>query len=48
MINWVHAVCVLTGLTCTEQNFVSKAGAQRVAAEKGIILVAPDTSPRES
>ncbi|XP_052215226.1 S-formylglutathione hydrolase-like isoform X4 [Dreissena polymorpha] len=36
----------LSGLTCTEQNFVSKAGAQRVAAEKGIILVAPDTSPR--
>ncbi|WAR28761.1 ESTD-like protein [Mya arenaria] len=33
------------GLTCTEQNFVTKAGAQRVAAEKGVILVAPDTSP---
>ncbi|XP_053403305.1 S-formylglutathione hydrolase-like isoform X3 [Mercenaria mercenaria] len=36
----------LSGLTCTEQNFVTKAGAQRVAAEKGIIIVAPDTSPR--
>ncbi|XP_052784479.1 S-formylglutathione hydrolase-like [Mya arenaria] len=36
----------LSGLTCTEQNFVTKAGAQRVAAEKGVILVAPDTSPR--
>lgn len=36
----------LSGLTCTEQNFITKAGAQRVAAEKGIILVAPDTSPR--
>ncbi|UOV00342.1 S-formylglutathione hydrolase [Pseudoxanthomonas mexicana] len=36
----------LSGLTCTEQNFVTKAGAQRYAAEHGIILVAPDTSPR--
>ncbi|XP_070538674.1 S-formylglutathione hydrolase-like [Ptychodera flava] len=36
----------LSGLTCTEQNFVTKAGAQRVAAELGIIVVAPDTSPR--
>lgn len=36
----------LSGLTCTEQNFVTKAGAQRYAAEHGIILVVPDTSPR--
>ena len=36
----------LSGLTCTEQNFVTKAGAQRYAAEHGLILVAPDTSPR--
>jgi S-formylglutathione hydrolase len=36
----------LSGLTCTEENFTSKAGAQRVAAEHGIVLVAPDTSPR--
>ena len=36
----------LSGLTCTEQNFIGKAGAQRYAAEHGIILVAPDTSPR--
>ena len=36
----------LSGLTCTEENFVVKAGAQRVAAELGIALVAPDTSPR--
>ncbi|XP_074657922.1 S-formylglutathione hydrolase-like [Tubulanus polymorphus] len=36
----------LSGLTCTEQNFVSKAGAQKYAAEHGLILVAPDTSPR--
>ena len=36
----------LSGLTCSEQNFITKAGAQRHAAEHGIILVAPDTSPR--
>ncbi|ATG37845.1 S-formylglutathione hydrolase FghA (plasmid) [Phaeobacter piscinae] len=36
----------LSGLTCTEQNFITKASAQRFAAEHGIILVAPDTSPR--
>ena len=37
---------VLSGLTATEQNFITKAGAQRYAAEHGLILVAPDTSPR--
>lgn len=36
----------LSGLTCTEQNFISKAGAQQYAARHGVILVAPDTSPR--
>jgi S-formylglutathione hydrolase len=36
----------LSGLTCSEQNFITKAGAQRYAAEHGIILVAPDSSPR--
>jgi len=36
----------LSGLTCTEENFVIKAGAQRVAAELAIALVVPDTSPR--
>ena len=36
----------LAGLTCTQDIFVQKAGAQRVAAELGLILVAPDTSPR--
>lgn len=36
----------LSGLTCTEENFVTKAGAQQFAAEHGIIIVAPDTSPR--
>ena len=32
----------LSGLTCTEENFTVKAGAQRYASEKGLILVAPD------
>ncbi|BCD97007.1 S-formylglutathione hydrolase [Marinagarivorans cellulosilyticus] len=36
----------LSGLTCDDQNFVTKAGAQRYAAEHGIAIVAPDTSPR--
>jgi len=36
----------LSGLTCTEENFTVKAGAQRYAAEHGLMLVAPDTSPR--
>jgi len=36
----------LSGLTCTEENFTTKAGAQRYAAEHGCIVVAPDTSPR--
>ncbi|THU00661.1 S-formylglutathione hydrolase [Lampropedia puyangensis] len=36
----------LSGLTCTEQNFITKAGAQQFAAAHNIILVAPDTSPR--
>ncbi len=36
----------LSGLTCNDENFTTKAGAQRVAAELGIALVMPDTSPR--
>lgn len=36
----------LSGLTCTDENFTHKAGAQRMAAELGIAIVAPDTSPR--
>ena len=36
----------LSGLTCTEENFIVKAGAQRVAAELGVAIVVPDTSPR--
>ena len=36
----------LSGLTCTWENFMAKAGAQRYAAEHGVALIAPDTSPR--
>lgn len=36
----------LSGLTCTWQNFVTKAGAQRAAAEYNVMIVCPDTSPR--
>lgn len=39
-------VYFLSGLTCTEQNFITKAGAQRYAAEHRVVVVAPDTSPR--
>lgn len=39
-------VWFLAGLTCTEENFTVKAGAQRAAAALGLMLIAPDTSPR--
>jgi S-formylglutathione hydrolase len=42
----VPALLYLAGLTCTEETFPIKAGAQRLAAELGLALVAPDTSPR--
>jgi S-formylglutathione hydrolase len=42
----VPVLYYLAGLTCTEETFMIKAGAQRVAAELGLMLVAPDTSPR--
>jgi S-formylglutathione hydrolase len=42
----VPVVWYLSGLTCTEENFTVKAGAQRIAAELGLLLIAPDTSPR--
>jgi S-formylglutathione hydrolase len=42
----VPVIYWLSGLTCTEQNFITKAGAQAYAAEHGVIIVAPDTSPR--
>jgi len=42
----VPVVYWLSGLTCTEDNFIAKAGAQRVAAALGLAIVVPDTSPR--
>lgn len=42
----VPALYWLSGLTCTDENFSAKAGAQRIAAELGIALIIPDTSPR--
>jgi len=42
----VPVLTYLAGLTCTEETFMIKAGAQRLAAELGLMLVAPDTSPR--
>ena len=44
--NKVPVLYWLSGLTCTDENFVQKAGAQRIAAELGIAIVCPDTSPR--
>ena len=44
----VPVLYYLSGLTCTEENFTVKAGAQRYAAQHGIMLVAPDTSPRNT
>lgn len=45
-VNRVPVIYWLSGLTCTDENFMQKAGALRVAAELGVALVAPDTSPR--
>ncbi len=42
------AVIYLAGLTCNEETFMIKSGAQRVAAREGLILIAPDTSPRNA
>src|SRR5258706_14485378 len=42
----VPALLYLAGLTCNEETFMTKAGAQRLAAELGIALIAPVTSPR--
>jgi S-formylglutathione hydrolase len=44
----VPVLYYFSGLTCTEENFVIKAGAQRVASELGLMLVVPDTSPRNT
>src|SRR5262245_27485703 len=44
----VPVLYYLAGLTCTEETFMIKAGAQRLASALGIMLVAPDTSPRKA
>ncbi|MGF1707670.1 S-formylglutathione hydrolase [Enterovibrio baiacu] len=44
--NKVPVLYWLSGLTCSDENFMQKAGAHRIAAELGIAIVAPDTSPR--
>lgn len=44
----VPVLYFLSGLTCTEETFLIKAGAQRLAAQLGIMLVVPDTSPRDT
>ncbi|TFW09562.1 S-formylglutathione hydrolase [Oxalobacteraceae bacterium OM1] len=44
----VPVLFYLAGLTCTEETFMIKAGAQRAAAQYGVMLVAPDTSPRDT
>jgi S-formylglutathione hydrolase len=44
----VPVLFYLAGLTCTEETFAIKAGAQRIAAELGLMLVTPDTSPRDT
>ncbi len=44
----VPVLFFLAGLTCNEETFMQKAGAQRVAAELGLMLVSPDTSPRNT
>lgn len=45
-VPWSQVLYFLSGLTCTDENFMGKAGAQRTAAQRGVALVAPDTSPR--
>lgn len=40
------ALIWLSGLTCTDENFITKAGAQRYLAESGLVVICPDTSPR--
>ena len=41
-----HVLYFLSGLTCTHENFTTKAGVQRYASEAGLVVVVPDTSPR--
>lgn len=43
--NKLPVIYWLSGLTCNEQNFIQKAGGQKLAAKHGFIVVCPDTSP---
>jgi len=43
----LNVLFYLSGLTCTEQNFIQKSGFQRYASEKEFLVVGPDTSPRK-
>ena len=43
----LQIVYYLSGLSCTDENFVQKSGGQRKAAELGVAVVCPDTSPRQ-
>lgn len=46
MVPWLGQVLYwLSGLSCTDENFIAKSGAQRAASRFGIALIAPDTSP---
>jgi len=47
-LNKVPVLYWLSGLTCTDENFMQKSGAQKIAAELGLAIVVPDTSPRGS
>lgn len=42
----IGGVIWLSGLTCTDENFITKAGAQRILSEMGLVIICPDTSPR--
>ena len=43
----LQVVYYLSGLSCTDENFIQKSGGQRKAAELGVAVVCPDTSPRQ-
>uniref|UniRef100_A0A2N9FZY9 S-formylglutathione hydrolase n=1 Tax=Fagus sylvatica TaxID=28930 RepID=A0A2N9FZY9_FAGSY len=45
-INTLEVLYWLSGLTCTDENFITKSGAQRAASSEGVALIVPDTSPR--
>ena len=48
MLWWILMIYWLSRLTCHEQNFITKVGAQRYASEHWVALIAPDTSPEDA